>query len=290
MNIDIMGDLAVRRSASGVIAVTFISKEYIRTGLNWIAAMSRLGLHNYVVIAGDRETVELLDAKLVPCVRAHIAENRGDSLYRSRWGFSRKGLAMTALKFPVVGALLERGLSVILSDADATWLRNPIPLISRDVHIAFQRVFYHPNAIARLWSFAACSGFVVFRGGVGSGALVANCIREHRIVHDDQVAFNLALMASGITWNLPGGYGQRGDLNSTDDERKEFFNGVATRPITGNIDEYGLSVMALPHHTFWRHDWVLGDRAEIVVCHPNTPKDDKSKMMRCEQLGTRYIL
>lgn len=279
---------ATTNATERTIAVTFMSREYARVGLNWVEAMRRLGWSHYLVIAGDLQTRRALDALSVPCVEARVADGATDASYVSAVGFTRKGLAMTALKFPIVRALLRLGLSVIMSDADAVWLKNPMtPIASWDVDVAFQRVVYFPKAIASLWGFAACSGFVFFRSTPGTIALLEACVNEHRGVQDDQVALNLALLGAGTRWpqSVP-----RSDTERCRNEADLIseFRRAARRAIRGRATKYGLDVMALPHHQFWRHDWLEADRCEMVICHPNTPKDDSEKMKRFKELGLRY--
>jgi hypothetical protein len=286
---EVLAKTATQYAAERTIAVTFMSREYARVGLNWVEAMRRIGWNNYLVIAGDVQTRQALDALSVPCVGARVAVGVSDATYLplSPVGFTRKGLAITALKFPVVSTLLRQGLSVIMSDADAVWLGNPTTSIPGDVDVAFQRVVYFPKAIAGLWGFAACSGFAFFRSTPGTIGLLDACVNEHRGVQDDQVALNLALLAAGTRWvqNAPRFDAERG---RTEADVISDFRSAARRSIWGKTTEYDLDVMALPHHQFWRHNWLRADRSEMVVCHPNTPKDDGEKMKRFEDLGVRY--
>lgn len=277
------------RETGGTVAVTFISQEYARVGLNWIEAMRRLGLRNYLVIAGDIPTCRALDALSVARVESRLEKAVTDTAYVSPVGFTQKGLAMTALKFPIIHTLLRLGLNVIMSDADAVWLKNPMTEISNwEVDCAFQRVVYFPRAIAALWGFAACSGFAFFRSSAGTTALLEACIDEHRGVQDDQVAMNLALLSAGTRWaqNV-----LRPDLERvrTEADLISDFRREGRRPIRGRTKEHSLELMALPHHQFWRHNWFDMDRSEMVICHPNTAKSDGEKMKRFEELGMSYV-
>src|ERR1700685_3956219 len=56
MDVGQLGDVATAINEQGEIIFTLISREYIHTGLNWICAMRRLGLTNFLVIAGDEFT------------------------------------------------------------------------------------------------------------------------------------------------------------------------------------------------------------------------------------------
>jgi hypothetical protein len=287
---DQLATLVMRRVHGGTIAVTYVSREYLQIGLNWVTAMHRIGWNNYIVVAGDSETEARLSAVGVSCILARIPEGSAQSRYLSQVGFTRRGLAMTALKFPVVSAILRMGVDVFLSDADATWLQDPRASITPGADVAFQRVFYYPAAIARRWSFAACSGFAFFRSSRRSIALIDDCIRIHRTVQSDQVALNLALLDCGTCWMLPAGYDESSEGDFAREQAKEFFKLAATIPILGRTGRHRLFLFALPHNTFWRHAWVPFDPDELVLCHPNTPKEDNAKVTRCGQLGVRYWL
>lgn len=288
LDVETLTSTAASCEQRGTIAVTFISQEYAGVGLNWIAAMGRLGWTNYVVIAGDSPTARALEALSVSCVEAVFPESVEGALPVNAVGFTRKGLAMTALKFPVVRALLCLGLNVIMSDADAVWLQDPMAVLdSKDSDCAFQRVLNFPKAIARIWGFTACSGFAFFRSSAGALALIDSCIAEHRQVEDDQVALNLALLSARTRWAEP-----PPDTNYSrmipKDQLIAAFSRDGREPICGRT-ETGLDVIALPHHQFWRHEWFPSKRSEMFVCHPNAPKNDGEKLRRLGELGVLYV-
>jgi hypothetical protein len=271
------------------LSFTLISKEYIKTGFNWINAMLRLDLKNFLIIAGDRFTSEALDERGIPSVHADIDESEFDASFVTPIGFSAKGLAMIALKFPVAKFLSECGYSVVFSDADAVWLQDPMPHLS-DADIAFQRVIYHPPAIAPLWGFTACTGFVFFRHGKKTIAFLDRCIKAHQSFYCDQVAMNVALFESDpawrceqVPWNPPGA-----GVWEDQSQRRAAFSKFMQFPIKGELRPNGALVLALPHDKFWRHRWVASSPPEMVICHPNSPKDDLEKMKALGALGVRF--
>lgn len=128
--------------------------------------MRRIGWTNYLVIAGDSATHRVLSALSIPCVESRIDVIGNDPSYLSPGGFTLRGLAITAMKFPIVERLLRLGLNVIFSDADAIWLKDPMKVINElDADCMFQRVVYFPRAITRIWGglpvAALCSSAVV---------------------------------------------------------------------------------------------------------------------------------
>jgi len=267
---------------------TLISKEYICTGLNWVNAMRRLGLSNFLIIAGDQLTSDRLGERGVHFVRANIDETALDPKYVSHDGFSAKGLAMIALKFPITSALLKLGYSVTFSDSDAIWLRDPMTYL-RDADISFQRVAHHPPPISSLWSFAACTGFVHFRHSAKNVAFLDQCITEHRAFRCDQVAMNVALLEANADWVCeandwrPPGDGIQYDRET----RLAVFADLMRFPIKGTLEDDGPRLLALPHDKFWRHLWAARVMPDMVICHPNSPKDDLEKMKIFDEMGIR---
>ena len=248
-----------------------------------------LGCDDFLVICGDQFSYETLSGRGIHAVRAKLDDGELDASFISRVGFSAKGLAMIALKFPVARFLVDQGYSVIFSDADAVWLRDPRPYL-QDSDIAFQRIDHHPAPISRLWGFAACTGFVGFAPGAGTVAFLDRCIEQHRSFHSDQVALNFALLQSEPSWHCdhadwtpPGNIAHHDRAN-----RRIAFAKVMKSPITGEIRHGGLRVLALPHDRFWRHHWIASPLADMVVCHPNSPKDDAEKMKIFDAMGVRF--
>ena len=182
------------------IHVTLASREYLNVGVNWSLAMRALKIENHLLIAGDEETRGVCVEMGIPHVRASLSLLSFDPSYRSPAGFSGKGLAMTALKFPVVKWLVGQGYNVTFSDADAIWLQDPSLHLPNSADIAFQRVAYFPTELSRIWGFAACTGFVFFRAGPGTSALLDRCIQEQTEVHSDQLSMNLAMFELDVCW------------------------------------------------------------------------------------------
>jgi hypothetical protein len=289
MDLDKLAEVAAAVHRQNELGFTIISKEYIQTGLNWIHAMHKIGLTNFLVIAGDIFTAEKLNERCIPHILAEIDESDFGSSFVSTTGFSAKGLAVSAFKFPVAHFLLVSGYNVVLSDADAIWMHDPMPYL-RDTDLAFQRIVYHPPAIARLWGFAACGGFLSLRSGQQTISFIEDCLKGHQQLLSDQVAVNLALLegqpdwqCEHTDWMLPvsGSQHDRASLEAA-------FDKFAKSPIRGKLRQGGLEVLALPHDKFWRHEFVTHSLQDTVIAHPNSPKDDVEKMKIFDAMGLRF--
>ena len=251
--------------------------------------MRQLKLTNFFIVSGDKFTSERLDEIGVRSIRADIDESEFDPSFVTHDGFSAKGLAMIALKFPVTSFLLKCGYSVTFSDSDAIWLQDPMVYL-RDADIAFQRVAHHPPLISSLWSFAACTGFVFFRHDAKTIAFLDQCISEHRSFRCDQVAMNLALLEGNSHWLCePSGWTPPGgDIQYDKDQRLTTFANLVRFPIKGELRPSGLQALALPHDKFWRHFWVNSSLPDMVICHANSPKNDLEKMKTFDNLGINF--
>jgi hypothetical protein len=238
------------------------------------------------VVAGDSTTQKLLEHVGVPHIAARFQTEWKNNSYRNPVGFTQKGLAMTALKFPIVSAILRSGYSVIMSDLDAVWLRDPSPFL-QDCDLAFQRVVYFPTVIARLWGFCACSGFVYFRHSPGSMAFVDTCISQHKLISDDQWALNLALLEARILWEHEASDREKSEvhLGNIDEAIIAAFRDSATETIEGRLDLNSVKVRALAHHTFWRHPFVSYVPSKVVVCHATSPKNNLDKITNLKSMG-----
>ena len=289
MDLGALRDAAAAVHSNQEVAFAIISREYIQTGLNWIHAMGRIGLDHFLVVAGDAFTMETLRNLGVCCVRAEVDEQQFDPSFVSRDGFSAKGVALCAFEYPVAHFLLKAGFHVVLSDADALWLRDPMPYL-RHADLAFQRIVYHPPPIARLWGFAVCSGFLSFRAGPKAVAFVERCRDWHRLMISDQVAINLALLEGDPQWHCEGADWVR-PVEGINDDRGSLeaaFAKSAKCEIGGTLKQGGISVLALPHDTFWRHGFVTPALPTAVISHPNSPKDDLQKMKIFDAMGLRF--
>ncbi|WP_158810452.1 putative nucleotide-diphospho-sugar transferase [Beijerinckia sp. L45] len=261
------------------VIVTVVSIEYINVGINWILAMKRVGKSNFIVIAGDELAMESLLKYEITCV---VLKNNND--YDSFGdinvfsGFSAKGLGLTTHKFPVVRFLVECGYDVIFSDADAFWLLDPSPYLA-DTDIAFQRIARYPRPIVATWGFAVCTGFLFFRSNEKVIQLLNQCIIEHQSVYSDQAAMNLALLEFDADWS---GEADLDDATVSVDER---FSAKALQNISGRLDRNNATLRALRHDRFWRHKFVRHAESEMVICHPNSPKNDAGKMRILGSVG-----
>jgi hypothetical protein len=260
------------------VIVTILSKEYLNVGKIWLSTLVRLNIKQYIVIAADIETADYLDSIKIPNCRITNTETiTVDANYRSRTGFTTKGLSVTVLKYPTVKSILELGYNVILMDIDSLLLKIPSSDFFENTDIAFQRVLDFPDPIAEDWGFAACSGFVWFRSTKNVIALIDNSINVQQTAYSDQIALNVSLWESGITWNI----NSKSFKSVKSRDRQNRINFLKDN-YTLNIDGVGINpfikVRALSPKLFWRDNIFPPDFSNLILFHPISPKVAEEKV------------
>eukprot|EP01062_Namystynia_karyoxenos_P059204 TRINITY_DN50646_c0_g1_i1.p1 TRINITY_DN50646_c0_g1~~TRINITY_DN50646_c0_g1_i1.p1 ORF type:complete len:568 (+),score=92.97 TRINITY_DN50646_c0_g1_i1:46-1749(+) len=131
--------------------------------------------------------------------------------------------------------LLQDGLDVLLSDADAIIIKHPKPSIitASEADLVAQRGSF-PDWISDVWGAAICMGFSLWRS---TDTTKRFAVYMHSVIlgtGDDQVAVNVALQQLGIRWTE----GKVGFVNSS--------------ALSNGADKDGFRVSLLPHNTFPR--------------------------------------
>ncbi len=165
----------------------------------------------------------------------------------------------------------------------------------------FQRIAIHPRQIVLLWGIGVCTGFIAFRGTKDVLEILDQCISEHLLQNDDQVAMNLAFLELGIEWRveptkiLLDDYRKKFREYSESDcfrdiEQNDFdcFNSTSMYDIVGKSCRTRARLLGLGHDKFWRHGFVANAGEAMVVCHPNSPREDDAKMKVLASFGASF--
>lgn len=272
---------------SSAVIVTLVSKEYLNVAKLWLIHFNKLKIKQLIVVSTDIETSLYLDSLKIPNCLIVPNEISGDiTKYKSRTGFTSKGLAITTLKFPIVKLILKLGYDALLIDIDAIILK-PIPKkYFADIDIAFQRVVYFPETIAKVWSFTACSGFVFFRSSNNAINLVNSAIKIQKKTYDDQIALNVALWKSNVKWLKA----QSVSNNLESKEREKYFTFNSNKTIYGIGVKTGIRLKALPPAMFWRNDIVPLEISKVILFHPNSEKIEVEKLKKLKPIFNKELL
>ncbi|MGC4035696.1 MAG: putative nucleotide-diphospho-sugar transferase [Chitinophagaceae bacterium] len=267
------------------IIITFLSKELLGTGSIWLSRIHRLGIKSYIVFAVDIETSTYLKKLNISNCSIRLKDfSQENTNYRSKTGFTKRGLSIIALKYPIVKLLLELNLNVILSDVDAIIIK-PLPYeYFENYDIAFQRVLYLPKPLVQVWGFAACTGFVWFKSSDIIINIVKNCIEIQKEIYSDQVALNLALWEENPVWNAPYTVEFK-NVKQEFNEIRSFFTNQSFRNIDGLSHVSEIKIMALSPDVFWRNSVVTLDWEKVIIFHPNSPKSDIEKLETFKKYG-----
>lgn len=278
LNIEAYSRLITKYNKSDDIIITFLSKEYLELGKLWLSALKRIGLNQYIIIAVDKETGLFLDSLKVPNYKIIVnGHSVAGEKFISRTGFTAKGLEITALKYPFVKLSLDLGFNVLLMDIDALLLRTIPPEYFSNTDIAFQRVVYFPERIAKEWGFAACSGFVWFRRNNKTIDFICRIMELQYQTYDDQIVLNLGLWEEDITWLCKEHiFPARNDDDLT--QRLKFFKQNDDKVFDGHAQNSKLTIRALPPTLFWRNNVIPFRSSEVILFHPNSPKDELEKL------------
>ncbi|KAJ0982190.1 hypothetical protein J5N97_010445 [Dioscorea zingiberensis] len=95
----------------------------------WIESIKRVGIPNYLVVALDDDIENFCKSKDVPVYR------RNPDVDIDNIGKTGTTVAVSGLKFLVLREFLQLGYSVLLSDVDVVYLRNPFDHLYRDSDI-----------------------------------------------------------------------------------------------------------------------------------------------------------
>eukprot|EP01064_Diplonema_japonicum_P037413 TRINITY_DN8744_c0_g3_i1.p1 TRINITY_DN8744_c0_g3~~TRINITY_DN8744_c0_g3_i1.p1 ORF type:complete len:429 (+),score=75.41 TRINITY_DN8744_c0_g3_i1:39-1325(+) len=137
--------------------------------------------------------------------------------------------------------LLNKNVHVLMSDLDALFVRNPMPVLQeyeKTADIVSQRGSF-PEVQSSKWGAALCMGFSYWRATKATQRFTSSVNQMIETSGDDQIGVNQALDIADVRWE-----------GVTDAGLKMEFE-KARVPNFGETNK-GLRVALLPHHTFPR--------------------------------------
>lgn len=239
--------------------ITFANKAYIPVVLNWLRAIDRLNLNATVrVVALDEATRDALPPERVLFRPLKVTDLGALWLFRVK----------------ILRELLVECEGLVHSDADAVWMRDPLPAIQAcNSDLVFSQGTVWPPDIHARHRIVVCCGFFYLRRTDSVLELLDELESRVEIDQDDQKSFNKLLDGRGVQWEIAEPYSIA--FRDTD------F--IASREVIRGCWAAPPSVAILPHHQFPR----LIERisAEVIVAHPLSPKDCAAKIQHLSLLG-----
>ncbi len=239
--------------------VTFSNEKYIPVARNWLAAIKAAGVAAPVrIIALDDATRNAFPSDQVlyrPCDASEFAD-------------------IMAFRITVLRELLAESSGLIHSDADAVWLRDPLPMINGCAgDMVFSQGTIWPPDVHSQTGIVLCCGLFFLRNTEAVRWFMARV--EARVACDrsDQASVNRLLLEDGIEWSVDAPYAiPFGDT---------FF--TASRQVIRSRSDQPLAVSVLPHHLFPR--LMPAADPEVFVAHPLSPKTCEGSVSVLSQYG-----
>lgn len=229
------------------MVVVFANWDYVEILLNWLKAMSRLGISHTLVFALDKATHQFM---LQHRFNSVLTELQGD--LKDLW----------ILRMQVFNTLVHREIPFIHSDVDAVWVRNPIPKYftpDSEYDLVASPGTIFPQDVLREWGFVLCCGLFYMNGSDASNSLLEQWHSHVLESGDDQVSLNRILChVRKITWDFSCQY-------TIACEAGEIKGSYSMMSSCGS----GLCIGVLPFKKFPRLAEIQ-DRPYVV--HPLTPK------------------
>ena len=334
--------LAKKCAVNNTVVLTLADYRYTPTLMNWLHSMAAVGVTNIVVLGLDQSIQSQLLEMGVPSffsqafidhahdlfgveaqrefVRDKVKErNKGNQMKRIRLG------ALWCMRMLVIRTLLEAGLSVVQSDADAVPLQNPFPLLARAPGDVVAQRGTFPRRVRTDWTGIAwsesgngednknlstvhstlCFGFIMWRSTPATLALIDLSWSSLIYQYDDQKGVQYAIIGCfDFTWGndgpLPNNRNgaaaaartkyQDVELARREATRTAIETGISTKPIIGNVR---LKVSLLPTPLVPRH---CGEehgspesKPDVVLTHCYAKKKGNAKQNTARKHGLAFL-
>jgi hypothetical protein len=242
----------VQKSATdNIVIVVFGDKKYEQVINTWCRYADSIGIENYIVIAQDKTLYQKLCAENINCA---LNEYEGD--LKDFWTFRLK----------IIKSILDVNISVIHSDADAFWLKNPLKdyFSNPDYDILSSQGTIQPPDVLKKLGFVLCCGFIYFKSSPNTLHFFEHLLSESARLRSDQIALNRLIANSDIEWeNIKPDY-----TLEYNDKKFDCYK----RILTGRSDK--LTIGLLPHKKFQR----LYENARPYIAHLLSKKTQESKI------------
>lgn len=238
--------------ADPALVMQVVSEEYVDLERNFIRLMELNSAftrhHLYLMCMGD-VSVRIFASLGIRCVPLRaLSFNTVHDLWKTR--------------VRAVSCLVMEGYHVIMSDADALWLGDPMDYFnlpdvrSSSVVASRGRIPVH---LSDMWGTTMCLGFILFRATGPGMNMLQRSMEEYVVtIGDDQIATNKALQDLGVVWD--------------EDSDMRLFNSTGLGKGTVDRlrgDDGPFVVSLLPHSAFTRRcdSTPISNATVVAHCH-----------------------
>jgi len=266
MDITRLLQLANARKDNGTVILVFSDHRYTEVLLNWLVALNRLGISNYLVVSLDENIHTFLEERGFPTFLSRLEGTLGD---------------LWALRMDIFRILCANKIDFIHSDADAIWLKNPISeyFNGSDHHIVASQGTIWPPDVLSAQGFVFCCGLFYIKSCPQTLALLDDINLSVKKTGDDQASFNKSTINCDIAWKTESKHSY-----TLVYENQEFL--CFKDLISGQSWDQQLSFALLPHHLFQRLHMPGQD---AFVKHLLSDKDSESKLDMFQRTDCRFL-
>lgn len=258
--------LANARKDSETVILVFSDHRYTEVLLNWLVGLNRLGIRNYLIVSLDEEIHAFLEERGFPTFLSPLEGTLGD---------------LWALRMNIFRTLCANKIDFIHSDADAIWLKNPIPeyFNGSGHHIVASQGTIWPPDVLSAQGFVFCCGFFYIKSCPQTLALLDDINLDVKKSGDDQVSFNRSTINCDIAWETESKHSY-----TLTYENQKFL--CFKDMISGQSGDQQLSFALLPHHLFQRLHMPGHD---AFLKHLLSDKNSESKLDMFSQTNCLFL-
>lgn len=195
--------------------LSFCSADYVPVALNWVGQLEKFNITNYVIISTDEIAYDKLKSKNV-----NTELNIGTILKRSGTGWK--------YRFQTTYQHLQNQ-SILHSDLDAVWIKNPLKLIDKNYDIiASMDSGGWPKLTYDKWGFTMCMGWIYFRSNECVLSVFEEILKNEKDFDDQEELnnhFSIKVDKSDIYYNNQELCMNMGDLKLKVLSEDEVFRG-----------------------------------------------------------------
>ena len=242
--------------------VVFANYNYLPVLENWLEAVRRIHVENFMIISLDEKLHHYLQGKKIASLLRPCELDLGK---------------LWIHRVDIILELMEEGYDIIHSDADAVWIKDPQPYLNKlDQDMIFSQGTYWPLDVHKKWGFVLCCGFFYMKSNKKTLDFMNKLAERVRIDKDDQISCNRLLMEEGLSWGVPE------DTYTLTFRDHDFI--CSTKCIFGKTDT--LSAVLLPHAKFQR---ITEPSDDVYVKHLISEKNSDDIMEVLAENKCKFI-
>lgn len=304
------------RANPALLIYSVVNLEYIQLGLGWGKRIKEICGKKPIFICSDAESFDILIAHGFPCI-FEPPEVPLSADEKQRWTLksfpSDNAIYTNALKWMAAEKFLESGHSVLYSDVDALWIRDPIPMVlQQNADFVFQPAFSREPK-EHGWIFEICAGFFYLRpsyqtqliselvvsnlffgnesviNSKSSGLNLLEKISSRKPSIDTDIFMPVRPQKHGCDQNLLNRILRRfcpveWSFAPTNWEHCSMENGWK-KPVSGLCRKTNMNFCALPHTYFQRQRTDAKAIKHAIICHPKAGHTQAQKLEKFMSLG-----